>query len=436
MPGKRIPKLSHHKASGQAVVRLAGVDHYLGPWGSKVARAEYDRHVAEWLAGGRKSNGQRGSDLNIAEVMSNYLDFADQYYVGPDGKPTTEPVAIASALKPLRRLYGHTDAIHFGPLSLKAVQQEMIRMGWCRKHINQKVNIIRRMFKWAVENELLPGSIHHALQTVSPLKMGRSAARESQPVKPVPEALIEPVLKHVSRQVAAMVRLQCLTGMRPGEVVIMRGIDIDTTGRLWLYKPPQHKTAHHGHDRVIFLGPHAKKIVAEFLKSDTASHLFSPAEADAERRLVLYKARKTPPSCGNRAGTNTMNKPQKRPGARYKVMSYARAIRDACQAAFPLPAPLARHRVPRADLKKGMRWETIAEWRTRLGEDRWAERLAWQREHHWHPHQLRHRAATELRKNFGLEAAQVILGHRTLSVTQIYAEKNVEAAMRIMSEVG
>jgi site-specific recombinase XerC len=54
----------------------------------------------------------------------------------------------------------------------------------------------------------------------------------------------------------------------------------------------------------------------------------------------------------------------------------------------------------------------------------------------WHPHQLRHNAGTKLRKEYGLEAAQVILGHRTLTVTQVYAERNVEAAQRIMLQVG
>ena len=44
--------------------------------------------------------------------------------------------------------------------------------------------------------------------------------------------------------------------------------------------------------------------------------------------------------------------------------------------------------------------------------------------------------ATRLRKRFGLDGAQVILGHKTLSVTQVYAEKNVEAAQRIMAAVG
>ena len=49
---------------------------------------------------------------------------------------------------------------------------------------------------------------------------------------------------------------------------------------------------------------------------------------------------------------------------------------------------------------------------------------------------VRHSAVTWLRRQHGLEAAQVILGHKTLSVTEIYAEKNVAAAQRIMGEVG
>ena len=45
-------------------------------------------------------------------------------------------------------------------------------------------------------------------------------------------------------------------------------------------------------------------------------------------------------------------------------------------------------------------------------------------------------SATELRKRFGIEAAQVMLGHRTLDVTELYAEKNIDAAKRIAAQVG
>ena len=46
------PKYRKYRASGQAVVRLDGKDHYLGPHGTKAANGEYDRLIGEWLAHG------------------------------------------------------------------------------------------------------------------------------------------------------------------------------------------------------------------------------------------------------------------------------------------------------------------------------------------------------------------------------------------------
>lgn len=54
----------------------------------------------------------------------------------------------------------------------------------------------------------------------------------------------------------------------------------------------------------------------------------------------------------------------------------------------------------------------------------------------WSPNQLRHLAATEIRKKFGLEAAQVVCGHQSADVTQIYAERDLELALRVAQEVG
>ncbi len=87
-------------------------------------------------------------------------------------------------------------------------------------------NRVGRIFKWAVENELVPASVLHGLQAVSGLRYGRSEAREIEPVKPVPDAFVDAVLPHVAPQVAAMIQLQRITGMRSGEVTIMRGCDI------------------------------------------------------------------------------------------------------------------------------------------------------------------------------------------------------------------
>jgi len=55
---------------------------------------------------------------------------------------------------------------------------------------------------------------------------------------------------------------------------------------------------------------------------------------------------------------------------------------------------------------------------------------------HWHPHQLRHNAATRIRKEFGLEAAQAVLGHSSAAITQIYAERDQAKAADVMARVG
>ena len=55
---------------------------------------------------------------------------------------------------------------------------------------------------------------------------------------------------------------------------------------------------------------------------------------------------------------------------------------------------------------------------------------------HWAPNQLRHATATEVRKTHGLEGAQVVAGHAQASVTQIYAERDLDKAVQIMREVG
>jgi integrase len=54
----------------------------------------------------------------------------------------------------------------------------------------------------------------------------------------------------------------------------------------------------------------------------------------------------------------------------------------------------------------------------------------------WSPNQLRHAAATEIRKKFGLEAAQVVLGHSTADITQVYAERNQALAAQVIRQIG
>jgi integrase len=364
----RIPSYRLHKPSGQAIIVIRGKTIYLGHHGSLESKAEYNRVLAEWLAqgtsgppsrGGASSGSEPGADLTVSELILEYWIFVQDYY-RKNGQPTSQVEQIKHSLRPLRQLYGDTAAKDFGPLALKAVRQEFIKAGFCRDEINRKTQKIVRLFKWAVANERVPPSVHHGLKAVEGLKRGRCDVRESKPVKPVPHTFVDAVLPRVSRQVAAMIELQRLTGMRPGEVVIMRTCDIDTGGRVWVYTPESHKTEHHGPERRIYVGPNAIEVLKPGLKTELADYLFSPRESMAERAVELRKARRTrvQPSQQNRRKRS----PKRIPAEKYRVTGYALAIRRACDRAFPHPT---LSELPEKELTDDQRAELKA-WRRAL----------------------------------------------------------------------
>ena len=65
-----------------------------------------------------------------------------------------------------------------------------------------------------------------------------------------------------------------------------------------------------------------------------------------------------------------------------------------------------------------------------------AELALWRNDRRWSPNQLRHAAATTIRAKYGLEAAQMVLGHAKADVTQIYAERDLARAVEVMREIG
>ena len=391
----KTPSLRHHKPSGQAVMTLNGRDVYLGPFGSPQSRSEYDRLIAEWLLNGRRLPVASGAgDITVNELLVAYLDYADAYYV-KHGKPTTEPASIRQTVRPMRKLYGHTLAKDFGPLALKVVRQEMIASGLCRNEVNKRLGKLKRVFKWGVSEELIPSAVFHGLSTVSGLRQGRADVRESQPVRPVHDGVVDALRPHVARQVWTMIELQRLTGMRPGEVIMMRTCDVATSGRVWSYTPASHKTEHHGRSRVIHLGPRAEEVLRPWLKTDLTAFLFSPKDVLEEHYAARRRNRKTPMTPSHRARTqrarSRVTRRGRTPGDHYTSMSYLRTITAACK---------------KADVP------------------------------HWHPNQLRHSFATMLRKEFGLDVARTVLGHSSSSVTEIYAEIDSEKAADAMLKLG
>ncbi len=329
----RIPSYRKHKPSGRAVVTLNGRDIYLGPHGAEVSKAEYDRVVREWLINNRQLPAHPGGgSISVAELMNSYWAWVQTHYV-KEGKPTGEQGAIKAALRPVLKLYGHVDVTEFGPQALITCREAMVERGWCRKTVNKHVGRVKRMFAWGTERELVTGSVYHALLAVKGLRRGRTAAKESLAVLPVTKEHMEAAILHVSAQVAAMIRLQWATGMRPGEVVLMRSCDIDRADdETWTYKPMRHKTEHHGHARLVPLGPLSRSIIEPFLDRPDEAFLFDPREAEEARNARRRMQRATPMRPMDRRRKRKTN-PKRAARDRYGVDSYRRAVERACQQA-------------------------------------------------------------------------------------------------------
>lgn len=271
----RIPKMQHFRPKNLARVRIAGADGrakviYLGPWGSEEAQQRYDEVIARYLTSSRNADSV---NVTLNRLCILFLEHCDAYYV-KNGEPTSEVSVIRIALREVVAVCGKLPVSQFSPLRLKAVRERMISHGWKRKSINQQIRRIVRMLKWGVENELVPAAVADACGHVKGLAKGRSAATESEPVKPVPFADMVAVKRHLRAVVWDMIRLQYRTGMRPGEVRTLTVADLNLAGDVWEYVPASHKTEHHDRERRIYIGPKAQVILRRHMTADRERYVF------------------------------------------------------------------------------------------------------------------------------------------------------------------
>jgi integrase len=406
-----VPKYRHHKGSGQAFVQVKGKRHYLGVYGSPKSKEAYSRFVAELAASPITPVAvvptASAVGITVVELADAYHEFCKSYYRKKDGTPSGWLDHIQLVLdKHLSDLYGRTPAADFGPKAFKAIRQRLVDAGNSRPYVNKLMPIVTRCFKWGASEELIPASVYQSLTAVEGLKKGRTAAREPAPILPVEEALVDATLPYLPPIVADMVRFQRLTGCRPGEVCQLRPMDLDRSGEVWQYRPASHKTEHHNRERVIFVGPQAQAVILPYLLRDAAAHCFSPAESETKRHVEMRVRRKSKvqPSQRNRRKA----RPLRAPATSYSKDSYARSIRRGV------------HKANKAILDDAKEFQI--ENPTLLA--------------YWAPNRLRHARATEVRRTYGLEAAQVILGHAKADTTQIYAERDSALAVEVMKKIG
>lgn len=412
----RPPKYGHHKSTNQAIVCHLGKIIFLGPYGSPKSHRKYVEFVEEWNVWRHqqvreqkkqatpiervesaitpkylRAKHRQGLVVTIDELIFVFRKHAREFYV-KNGEVTREAELIEEITKLFGLKYGPMSVNEFGSVDLEEFRDSLVSdHDWTRKFINKQINRVRLMFKWGAMKEICLPRVPEQLYTLTGLAKGKTEARESKAVECVKEDYLEKTLPHLPPIIADMARFQLLTGARPGEVCSIRPCDIEREGDVWIYEPDSHKTEHHEKGRIVPIGPRAQQLLEPYLDRGSEDYCFSPRESVAAYRKRATTNRKTPLSCGNRPGTNKKAKPKVEPSEKYLVSSFRNAIRRACvKASVPT----------------------------------------------WTPHQLRHNAATKVRKEHGLEAAQVILGHSNANVTQVYAERDLAKAMQAAKELG
>jgi integrase len=286
----RIPKL-RIGSRGRALVEFRRHRFYFGQHGTPKANAAYDNWVRRFLAGEfdgpRPQVAFKTSRMSIARLAVFYLGYLQRCVE----EKTCSPAEFCNTKGSVELVVGRfrrLDASAFGAPELVDVQSDMIRKGWRHRVVNQRINRVRKWFRWAVmampESDV-NGEQVADLAVVDGLRKGRAnlqglLAEPSRDVGPVDWTDVEKVLPFVSRDVAAIVRVQYATGSRPGEVVCMRQVDIDTSRETWVFTPQNHKTQWRGKHLVKAIPDCLQDLLADFFGPVADQFLFRPSRPD------------------------------------------------------------------------------------------------------------------------------------------------------------
>lgn len=379
MPRKKnlVPAYLSKHPSGNARVRIDGKDVWLGVAGSPESLRKYAEILARAGLDPVSNRGNRGMDSEdvgptIDEVILAFITWAETYYV-QDGRPTTELSVLNCAFKPLFANFGQLPIREFGPKALKQLQSKYIAAGHCRNTVNTFCCKVRRLFKWAVSEQIIPQSVLEALKTVDGLREGKSEARDNAPRQAISAERIVAVYKHVSQRTQDLIYLQFLCGARGGELLKLTTAMVDQTGEIWEARLVKHKTAHHGKERRLQFAGHAQEILKRYLDANAP-----------DRRLFPLT-----------------------------VGSYRQAVRRGCERAFGMPAELRE--IPKS-LESGLRKKRLA------------EAVAWRAANVWYPHLLRHTSITHVAELLTDIVAQHHAGHEKITMTGTYTRAAVEAS--------
>lgn len=343
-PLNRFPSYLLH-ADGTGRIYWRGQFRQLpGPFQSPESLAEFHRLCAIVAATGDLPPVDTTVAMTVAELVRRFLDHARRDY----SKDSKEPLYLDYATRELVALFGPVAVDSIRPAELRAVRAAMLA-SVCRKTANRRTTQIVRVFRWGVQEGIVPVSVWHALESIDAIQPGREGSTDYERIGPVSDEHFAAVAIRVSARIRDIMTVHRATGMRSGELLSMTPDQCDLSADDWLYFPRDHKTKSRMKDRIVGI----------------------------PREVVPVLVEHMPPA-------------PDRPFFPIKVNSYYNAVKRACVKSEIAP---------------------------------------------WHPHQLRHTAATDIKAIVGEEAAATILSVSNEKTAKVYARVTPEAVRRIMDEV-
>ena len=350
-PSGELPVMRRHKPTNTARIVINGKVYSLGRWGSDEARMRFDTFIAAYVTSGRTSIDaakavlaapavvrpatalravvdplppspaptKAEAGLTVGELAARYLRHIEE--TKPKYRASSlwhGALAASRAVRPVAAML----ASEFGSRALAQVQRQLIdtpipsrrkakpgeepppEKHRSRRYVNDVIGRVRQMFHWGVLEELVPDDRVKALEIVPTIVRGQTKARETKRRRRVRPSVVRATLPYLTPEVADLIRFMRLTGCRPSEAARMKLRRIRDRDRdVWRYVPRKHKTAHHGKQRHIAIGPRAQAIIlAHTAGRSDDEYVFTPLRSVPPRQVRDGVISITPTKASPRVG--------------------------------------------------------------------------------------------------------------------------------------
>ncbi|MBN83793.1 MAG: hypothetical protein CMJ70_27025 [Planctomycetaceae bacterium] len=288
----RSLKYQHHKRRNRGTIRYPRGRHHKryeewlpGEYNSPESRAAFERSlgyyltfgdVPPWVIGddvapepGPDRDGPIGDRMTVAELCDKFTERRQREY------SKWEWASFCTAMARLCYVVGSRPANSITVPDLEDVRELFIRADNNLTTINGQITRIRAIFGWGKDRDYVERRVWLDLRALKRLRKG---ARPAKKVDPVPEEDYRATRDHLPLEGQYIIDALWHTGARSGELFKLLVGDVQKVRPdLWIYDlGDAHKTAHHGHQRIVYFGPEAIAVLERAMKGKKKSeHVFT-----------------------------------------------------------------------------------------------------------------------------------------------------------------